>query len=660
LAGINAARSVAHETQTQMSDSIQHECGIAYIRLRKPLEYYLEKYHTTLWGFNMLAALMHKQRNRGQDGVGIGCVKIDAPYGKRYMFHEKSIKRSGLSRIFDGNQHRFDELERQGIMDPNDPDSVKEHFDYGGENLVGHLRYTTFGGATSTFCHPQVRESNWATKSLMMLGNFTMTNTQELTQLMIERGQHPFHDTDTQVILEDIGFHLDEQHTDIYREYRDANMPGEDIPPIISEQLDIVSILQDCSKHWDGGYAMVGLIGNGDGFAVRDPGGIRPCFYVEDEEVIAFASERAPLMTVFDKEIEEVKELPPGHVASVKHSGEFIVKSFAEEKKVTPCSFERIYFSRGNDPDIYKERKALGAKLVPQVLDEVGKEWHNTVFSFIPNTAHTGYLGLMEGVREERRKDVLESIKQARDEGNLSNELLESLILENWPRGEKVANKDEQFRTFISNEKGRKEMVSIAYDITYGVVEPKDTLVALDDSIVRGTTLKQAILKILTRGNPKKIVITSTAPQIRYPDCYGIDMSELGKFLAFQAAIQLIEARGMGKLREKVKEACEKELKKHPSEQVNCVKAIYEPFSPEEIATQMAKIVYPKDVPWKGELVLIFQTIENLHDAIPDHSGDWYFTGNYPTPGGYAVVNQAYVNFQKGLEGRPYDAQAKS
>lgn len=638
-----------------MSELIPHECGIAYVRLLRPLDYYRVKYGTALYGFNKLSLLMQKQRNRGQDGVGIGCCKLGTPLGRRYLFHDKSVEPGAVTRVFEKQLREFRRLRDSGQMDPENGVSVKEHFAYGGENLVGHLRYTTSGGVSLNYCHPQVRETTWATKTLLMLGNFNMTNVGLLKKNMVKRGQHPFHDTDTQVVLEEVGFHLDEAHTDIYRAYRDEKK-GEEIPALISRELNIASIVQESAANWDGGYVLVGLVGNGDGFVVRDPHGIRPCYYFADDELIVFASERPPLLTVFDKKIEDVKELPPGHVACIKHDGTFELTRFAAEREPRACSFERIYFSRGNDPDIYAERKALGRNLVPQVLEIIENDFENTVFSFIPNTAETGYYGLMNGMREERRKEVRRVLGQALRDGTLTERLLDEVILGGWPRDEKVANKDEKFRTFISQEEGRNELVSFAYDISYGTVRPgQDNLVVLDDSIVRGTTLRESIVKILSRTEPKKIVIVSTAPQIRYPDFYGIDMSELGKFLAFKAAVALLERSGRKSLLDEVFNRCQDELRRMPRKMENCVKAVYEPFTEEELAEEMARQVRPDNVPWKGEIRLLFQTIENLHQALPNHRGDWYFTGDYPTPGGVAAVNRAFVYHCEGKEVRPTD-----
>ncbi|MFK5923213.1 MAG: amidophosphoribosyltransferase [Verrucomicrobiota bacterium] len=638
-----------------MSDSIGHECGLAFIRLKKPWAYYYEKYGTSLWAFNKLFLLMEKQHNRGQDGAGIGCCKLNMPIGQPYLFRARSSKRESLSRVIQEQQQAFDKMSRKGLLDHTDPESVKSKFEFAGEILLGHLRYGTSGGFGTGSCHPHLRRSNWPTKTLMVLGNFNMTNAADLNHHLINRGQHPVFGIDTQTVLEEIGYHLDEQHDYLYRRERDKGTEGREIPGIISRELNVGEIIGKCASIWDGGYAISGVVGNGDGFVFRDPNGIRPCHYYENDELIAFASERVPLMTVFDADMEEVSELQPGHVAVIKNSGEISFESFAEEKKTSPCSFERIYFSRGNDPDIYQERKALGANLVPQILDEIDHDLENAVFSFIPNTAEIAFQGTMLGLRLHRRQAVREALVEGVKLGNLTEDKIDELILRNWPRGEKIAHKDIKLRTFISQEEGRAQLVSHIYDVTYGVVRPDDSLVAVDDSIVRGTTLRRSILKILARTNPRQIVVASTAPQIRYPDCYGIDMSELGKFIAFQAATSLLQKQGLQSVVVETYHACLEELKKPVEEMGNCVKAIYEPFSPEEISVEIARLVSPPDTNWKGEIKVIYQTIENLHTAVPEHQGDWYFTGNYPTPGGYRVVNQAFVQFYEKREGRPYD-----
>lgn len=640
-----------------MSDILTHECGIAAVRLRKPLAYYHDRYGTALWGFNKLFLLMEKQHNRGQDGIGIGCNKLGMPVGDPYMFRKRSSERDALSLLFRKEIKAFFKMARKGKLNPKDPAMVKQHFDFGGEVLIGHLRYGTSGDFDNGSCHPYLRRSNWLTRSLMVMGNFNMTNTGQLNRALIERGQHPVFGTDTQTVLEEIGFHLDEAHTDIYRRLRDEGVPGRDMPGLISRELDLQKIIAESARPWDGGYSICGVIGNGDLFVMRDPNGIRPCHMLVTEDVIAFASERVPLMTVFEAEEDQVRALDPGTVVTVKSDGGLYEGRFSEPQEYLPCSFERIYFSRGNDPQIYRERKAMGAALVEQVVEAIGGPVGDAVFSFIPNTAETAWYGLMDGLRVHRRREVKAKIAEAQANGNLNDELLDELIMRNWPRGEKIANKDIKMRTFIAQEKGRDQLVSHVYDITYGVVKPTDALVALDDSIVRGTTLKKSILKILSRTGPRKIIVCSTAPQIRYPDCYGIDMSELGKFIAFQAAVALLRRAGRQSVLDRVYEECKAELKNPMSEMRNCVQGIYKPFSAEEVSEEISRMVTPEENDWRGEVQVIFQTIENLHDSIDGPCGDWYFTGNYPTPGGYATVNAAYVQWFEGIDGRSYALQ---
>ncbi len=639
-----------------MSELIQHQCGIALIRLKKPLGFFQEKYGSPLHGFNKLFLLMEKQHNRGQDGAGIGCVKLDMPLGAAFMHRERVLRDNSLDQLFRKALKRYDKLVAKGIIIPEFPETVKAHFDFGGEVLMGHLRYSTSGELRESSCHPYFRRSNWPTRNLMVCGNFNMTNTAELNRILIRRGQHPIFDTDTQTILEEIGFHLDEAHDAIFHRARDQeHLAGLQIAERISNELDIVAVLRQSAQFWDGGYVIAGLIGNGDAFVMRDPNGIRPAWYFEDEEVVAFASERVPLMTVFDKEKGDIREVPPGHVVSIKHSGELRVDAFTAPAARSCCTFERIYFSRGNDPDIYRERKALGAALCPQILDTIGHDLEHTVFSFIPNTAEIAHYGLMHALRKYRRSAVKRRILEAQAAGTLDDALLDELILRNWPRSEKVAHKDIKLRTFIAQEDGRGKLVSHVYDITYNVVAPDDALVVLDDSIVRGTTLRESIIKILSRTRPRMIVVASTAPQIRYPDCYGIDMSELGKFIAFQAAVSLLRQRGAEERLREVYAACVEELKKPKEQQVNRVKEIYAPFTAEEISREIARMLYPRDIDWSGELRILFQTIEDLHRAMPGHTGDWYFTGNYPTPGGIQVVNHAYVQYFEHRSGRSYD-----
>ena len=636
-----------------MSDKLTHECGIAMVRLKQPLRYYQEKYGNPLWGFTKLFLLMEKQHNRGQDGAAVACVKTGVPAGEPFMFRERCVKSNPLDKIFKSLLGSYNKLVDAGEIHPEFADTVKEKFEFGGELLLGHLRYGTSGGYNISSCHPFFRRSPWPTRNLALCGNFNLTNTAELNRNLISMGQHPIFATDTQALLEKIGFFLDEEHEDLYRKLRAQKVPGREIWAQISGELDIARVFRRGGEGGDGGYVLAGAVGNGDAFVARDPSGIRPCFYFENEEVIAFASERAPLMTVFDLELAEVEEVPRGHVMVIKNDGTMTSEAFREQLPRTSWSFERIYFSRGNDIDIYRERKALGGRLADQVLEAVDHDWGNSVFSFIPNTAEVAYYGLVSALRERRRTEVKAEILRASQAGELTEEKLDDLILRNWPRGEKVVSKDIKLRTFIGQENLRNQLASHVYDITYGSVDPgKDNLVCVDDSIVRGTTLRKSILRILTRLNPRKIVIVSTAPQIRYPDCYGIDMSEIGKFIAFEAAIELLKEQGKEDLLAEVYRLCRDAVAK--GESVNHVKKIYDSFTPQEISAKIARIVYPQNVAWAGEVEVIYQTVENLHAAVPNHSGDWYFTGDFPTPGGFRVVNQAYINYFEKSDARSY------
>jgi amidophosphoribosyltransferase len=637
-----------------MSDFLKHECGIAMIRLLKPLAYYQEKYGTPLYGFNQLFLLMEKQHNRGQDGAGIGCVKLNVDPGQAYMARERSIKVNPLSRIFEGQLKEYQEKIDAGVIYPEFPDTVKKNFGYGGEVLLGHLRYGTSGVYSSSNCHPFVRQSNWPTKNLMLAGNFTITNEKDINTDLINRGQHPIFGTDTQAVLESVGFHLDEAHDAIYHQMRDQNVEGKLIPKIISQDLDPIRILKKAAANWDGGYTIAGLIGNGDSFVMRDPQGIRPCFYFQNDEVVAYASERVALMTIFDQPIENVCELEPGTAMVIKADGTIYSDSFTPERPIKPCSFERIYFSRGNDADIYRERKALGGALLEQVVKCIDNDFANSVFSFVPNTAETAYYGLLDALRLHRRTEVKDALLKANADGSLDEQLIDKLIMGNWPRGEKIAHKDVKLRTFIAQEKGRAQLVSHVYDITYGIVKPNDSLVCIDDSIVRGTTLKESILKILSRTNPRKIVVASTAPQIRYPDCYGIDMSELGKFIAFKATVQLIKDDGQSDLLKEVYRDCLAQVDLPAVEQVNHVKRLYDRYTDEQISKKIGDLVYPKNIPWQGDLDVVFLPVEKMRAALPNNNGDWYFTGNYPTPGGYAMLNKAFINYFENKDGRAY------
>ena len=637
-----------------MSDRITHECGVAMVRLLKPLSYYQEKYGSPLWGFTKLFLLMEKQHNRGQDGAGVACVKLDMPAGEAFMFRERSVKANPLDKIFKTLLAQYNGKVDAGVVHPEFPDTVKKSFDFGGELLMGHLRYGTSGGYNMSSCHPFFRRSPWPTRNLALCGNFNLTNTTELNASLTAMGQHPIFATDTQAVLEKIGFFLDEEHEDLYRQLRGQGLAGEEISKRIDLDLNLSRVFTRASKKWDGGYTLCGLTGNGDAFVARDPSGIRPCFYFKNDEVVAFASERAPLMTVFDLEAEQVNEVTPGHVMVIKKHGAISDTEFTAPLPRTECTFERIYFSRGNDVDIYRERKALGARLCDQVVKAIDHDWGKSVFGFIPNTAEVAYYGLMSALRERRRSEVKHAILEASNAGKLTEAMLDDLILNNWPRSEKVVSKDIKLRTFIGQENMRNQLASHVYDITYGSIHPGDNLVCVDDSIVRGTTLRKSILRILARLHPRKIVIVSTAPQIRYPDCYGIDMSQLGKFIAFEAAVELLKERGKSTLLQEVYQLCRDEVARKDKASVNHVKRIYESFTPEEISAKIVERVSPPKNGWDGQIEVIFQTVENLHAAVPHHTGDWYFTGDYPTAGGYRVVNQAYINYYEKNEGRSY------
>ncbi len=636
-----------------MSEKLTHECGIALIRLLKPLEYYYEKYGTNLYALQKLFLLMEKQHNRGQDGAGIGCMKLDTEVGLPFMFRDRSMETNSLSQIFNRQLARYDKLKTDGAMHPEFPKTVKEHFEFAAEIYLGHLRYGTSGGYGISSCHPYFRRSNWSAKNLLLAGNFNMTNTEDLNQEMIASGQHPIFDTDTQSILESIGSSLDQEHDRIWEELSTKSLTGRELSRAVGEAMDPVETLLQTTRSWDGGYVIAGLIGNGDCFLLRDPTGIRPCYYFINDEFAAFASERAPLMSIFEKEESGIQEVEPGEIICIKADGSLHTGQQEASKEKRACSFERIYFSRGNDPSIYAERKALGASLKNQVLDAIEHDFSNTLFSYIPNTAETAYYGFLEELQHHFQQYIKEQILEAQSRNQLTDDLLNDLFDNPWVRAEKIANKDIKLRTFITQEQNRTQLVSHVYDITYGVVSPGENLVCLDDSIVRGTTLKESILKILTRLKPGKIVIASTAPQIRYPDCYGIDMSEIGKFVAFQAATKLLHERGAESLLNDIYQKCCAQADKPPEKMVNHVRRIYDFFDTDEISAKISEMIRP-EVDWDGEIEIIFQSLENLSAALPDHTGMWYFNGEYPTPGGYAVLNKAYINYYENRVERSY------
>ena len=632
-----------------MSEAIKHECGIALIRLRKPFSYYQQKYKTWRYGLNKLYLLMEKQHNRGQDGAGVACLKLNLAPGHEYLNRYRSKEQNPIKDVFDNINQSPEEAEKNG-QDLCDTKWVYENIPFAGELYLGHLRYGTFGNNSIDYVHPVMRQNNWKSRTLVLAGNFNLTNMDELFQKLIDLGQTPKKYADTVTILEKVGHFLDRENQYLFRKYKEDGYNDKEISPLIEENMDIKRVLENSSKDWDGGYTIAGLVGHGDSFVMRDPWGIRPAHYYIDDEIVVVASERPVIQTVMDVREEDVKEINPGDALIIKKDGEVFTQRVRQPQERKSCSFERIYFSRGSDKDIYRERKELGRLLAPVLLKNTDYDIKNTVYSFIPNTAETAFYGMMQGVREnlaEWKK------QQIRDRGKeMTEEELEEIVaLE--PRTEKIAIKDVKLRTFISDDASRDDMVAHVYDVTYGVVkENKDTLVIIDDSIVRGTTLKESILKILGRLNPKKIIVVSSAPQIRYPDCYGIDMAVLDKFIAFQAAIALIKDRGKEQLITDVYNKCKAQQNLPKEEIVNYVKEIYSSFTPEEISAKSAELLKPKGCP--SEVEIVYQSIENLHIACPNDKGDWYFTGNYPTPGGNKVVNNAYINYYEGKKGRAY------
>jgi amidophosphoribosyltransferase len=633
-----------------MSELIKHECGVAMIRLLKPLEYYKEKYGTWMYGLNKLYLLMEKQHNRGQDGAGVASLKIDNTPGQEYLDRYRSVKPNPIKDTFDHIFKHYKKAEKKHPDEFANPHWAKENLAFAAEAYLGHLRYGTFGRNSVEFVHPIMRQNNWRSRNLVLAGNFNMTNTDELFERLVELGQHPSAYTDTVTVLEKVGHFLDQENELRFRQYKNEGYSNSEISPLIEQNLDVQQILENASRDWDGGYAIAGMVGHGDLFATRDPWGIRPAYYYHDDEIVVVASERPVIQTVMNVKHDTVEEIEPGQVIIVKKNGEIRKEIVRVPHQRKSCSFERIYFSRGSDRDIYKERKQLGRLLSPSILEKVNYNFNDTVFSYIPNTAETAFYGMMEGVREhllDWKKDQIKALN-----GNLTEEKIADIIAVE-PRMEKIAIKDVKLRTFISDDSGRNDLVAHVYDVTYGVVKNNvDTLVIIDDSIVRGTTLKQSILRILDRLKPKKIIIVSSAPQIRYPDCYGIDMAELDKFAAFNAAIELIKEKGKEKIIEEVYEKCKAQRNLPKEEIVNYVKEIYKPFTAEEISSKMAQILKPDDC--NADVDIVYQTIENLHSASPDHTGDWYFTGNYPTPGGNKVVNTSFLNYYEGKDGRAY------
>jgi amidophosphoribosyltransferase len=633
-----------------MSDPIQHECGIALLRLKKPLEYYLDKYGSALWGLNKMHLLMEKQHNRGQDGAGIANIKLDMQPGDRYISRTRSVQKNPTQDIFDQINAKFKAIYDENPSALKDVNFLKQNAGFTGEVFLGHLRYGTYGRNSIESCHPFLRQSNWMTRNLVVAGNFNLTNVDELFDTLVELGQHPKEKSDTVTVMEKIGHFLDVENDELYAHYKSLGYAKADIYARIQDEIKIDKILKKASERWDGGYAMAGLLGHGSAFVLRDPSGIRPAFWYEDDEICVVASERPVIQTAFNLKVEDIQELKPGHALIIEKKGQVKEIQINAPRPLAQCSFERIYFSRGSDADIYKERKALGRLIVKNVLDSVGHDYDNSVFSFIPNTAEVSFYGLIKGLEEALNQDKIEQI-QALGAGASTAAIAE--VVNRRARIEKIAIKDAKLRTFITQDDSRDDLVAHVYDITYGSVRRgTDNLIVIDDSIVRGTTLRQSILRILDRLGPKKIIVVSSAPQIRYPDCYGIDMAKMGDFIAFEAAIALLRETGKAHLIDEVYRAALEQVQL-PKEQVkNVVQRIYEPFTDTEISAKIAQMLTPEGM--QADVEIIYQTVENLHMACPGHTGDWYFTGNYPTPGGNKVVNRAFINWMEKRNVRAY------
>lgn len=635
-----------------MSDIIKHECGIALIRLLKPLEYYRDKYGTALYGLNKLYLLMEKQHNRGQDGAGVATIKLNVPPGSKYISRYRNNSNQPIQHIFERIFNKFKTVEKETPHLMRDTQWLKENISFTGEVLMGHLRYGTHSGNSIESCHPFLRQNNWMTRNLVLAGNFNMTNVDELFDQLVEIGQHPKEKSDTVTVLEKIGHFIDAENQRIFDTYKKDGYNNRQLSEIIGDKLDLQRILSRSTKDFDGGYTIVGLLGHGDAFVLRDPNGIRPAYYYMDEEVVVAASERPAIQTAFNVDYTKVKELKPGHGLVIKKQGTVREVPCSEAREKKSCSFERIYFSRGTDKDIYHERKQLGRLLAPRILEAIDYDLENTVFSFIPNTAEVAFNGLVKGIDEWLNQQKIAKVKELSGKDTSSNDDLHKLM-NLLPRVEKIAVKDVKLRTFITEDASRNELVSHVYDVTYGSVVPgKDTLVVLDDSIVRGTTLKQSILANLDRLGPKRILVVSSAPQIRYPDCYGIDMSKLSDFVAFRAAIQLAKSTQRGYIIDEIYRKCLDQQHLHRNKVQNQLKSLYDLFSPQEISDQIAEIVKPAHI--FSQVQVMYQEIEDLHKACPNHSGDWYFSGDYPTPGGNKVVNRAFINFVEGRNERAY------
>lgn len=633
-----------------MSEQIKHECGIALVRLLKPLEYYKEKYGTWRYGLNKMYLLMEKQHNRGQDGAGMAILKLDATPGNKYFYRVRSKETEPLRDIFGKVRNKFSEIESREPELIKDPEWARINTPFAGQVMLGHMRYGTFGKNSIESVHPVMRQNNWRSRNLVLAGNFNLTNVDELFRNLVDIGQHPKEFTDTVTMLENIGHFLDEENEGLYELYKKRGLGKKEISPKIAENIDVANILRESSKNWDGGYAIAGMLGHGDSFVMRDPNGIRPAYYYHDDEIAVVTSERPIIQTALNVPHTSVKELQPGHALIVKKNGTITEEMINKPLEKKSCSFERIYFSRGSDRQIYLERKKLGELLAPAILDVLKNDLDNTVFSYIPNTAETAFLGMIQGLEGLNREQQKEMLIKSKDK--LTKEKINQ-ILNRKVRVEKIAIKDVKLRTFISQDAGREDLVGHVYDVTYGTVRNGvDSLVIIDDSIVRGTTLKQSILRILDRLHPKAVIIVSSSPQIRYPDCYGIDMAKLGDFIAFRAAIQLLKDTGKAHIIDDVYKKCKQQEALPKEEMVNYVKEIYKPFVPQEVSDKITELLKPTDM--QADVTILYQTIENLHLSCPNDKGDWYFTGNYPTPGGNKVVNKSFINYIENKNERAY------
>lgn len=632
-----------------MSDALKHECGIALVRLLKPLEFYKEKYGSAFYGIQKMYLLMEKQHNRGQDGAGFASIKLDVEPGERYISRVRSNHAQPIQDVFAQINDRVNEEMKLHPEYADDVAMQKAKIPYLGELFLGHVRYGTFGKNSIESVHPFLRQNNWMHRNLILAGNFNMTNVKELFNSLIELGQHPKEMADTVTVMEKIGHFLDDEVTDLYQECKNNGLSKREASPVIAEKLDVAKILARASKNLDGGYAMAGLLGHGDAFVFRDPAGIRPAYFYQDDEVVVVASERPVIQTVFNVPFEKVQEIEPGNALIIKKNGTVSMQEILTPTVKKACSFERIYFSRGSDAEIYQERKNLGRLILPAVLKAIDQDTDNTVFSYIPNTAETSFYGLVEAAQDFLNQRKNNYILKNRD--TLTAESLQELLSVKI-RTEKVAIKDAKLRTFITEDSSRDDLVAHVYDVTYGVIKPTDNLVIIDDSIVRGTTLKMSIIKMMDRLNPKRIVVVSSAPQIRFPDCYGIDMAKLEGLVAFRAALELLKERGLYHIVDEVYAKCKAQENFIDTEVVNYVTDIYAPFEPQEVSDKIAEMLSSPEI--KAEVKIIFQTVEDLHIACPKNLGDWYFTGDYPTPGGNRVVNRAFMNFYEGKDARAY------